>query len=87
MTTVRTGISPVVMKTPSAPRQHPQLTTVDEVEIGAALPIEYASPRDVILDPKAMAFDRAYTYELDGTTYVVMRRHDERLDFYELPNR
>jgi hypothetical protein len=71
------------------PRVRPMsYSAPDELIVGdSRLAITRTGPRDVLIDPSAMDEDQPYSYRLDGAEYVVFRRGDGRLDFYELPSR
>jgi hypothetical protein len=86
MTNLMTGDTHVKVETPT---RDPVYTAPGDLKVGPAMriPVQRVSTRDVILDPQAMEVGRAYSYQLDGSEYVAIRRADERVDFYELPSR
>ncbi len=85
MTILTTGMNTIEV----APRPRvPSYTSSDEEAVGVPrLAITRVSARDVYIDPSAMDADQPYGYRLDGVEYVVVRRSDGRLDFFELPRR
>ena len=85
MTILTNGVTLVeITSSPVAPGY----LSTDDVPVGAPrLAIVRVGPRDVYIDPTAMDVDQPYGYRLDGAEFVVYRRSDGRLDFYDIPSR
>jgi hypothetical protein len=86
MTILQTGATNDVTYQPRV--RQTSYSAPDETLVGnPRLAINKTGSRDVLIDPSAMDQDQPYGYRLDGAEYVVYRRANGRLEFYELPAR
>lgn len=83
MTILTTGFTPVEIRTETEADSYIAAEPIGRPRLA----VTRTGVRDVIIDPSAMEADQPYGYRLDGAEYVVVRRADGRLDFFQLPTR